>query len=228
MRPVRLLPLVLALVIGLSACAPADLDITPTLMPTATREPTDTPPSTATQAPTVPAPTAEPGAAATPQAEATADTAAADTAADGPITTETLIALVPAQIASGAYNWRRSGDAAPIPNVTGGSALKLPYTEPGGAQAEITVGVFESAEAAQAYYDAVLGRVRTLENAETRDDLPQPNAFGSGTYGSDAVILRGNVYLRVSVPQFSSTAGNPLVPLTRTVNALFDARLSSP
>ena len=61
------------------------------------------------------------------------------------------------------------------------------------------------------------GRLRTLENAQTRDNFPQPNAFGGGTYGSDAVFAQDNLFIRISVPRFSSTAGDPLVPFSRTV-----------
>ena len=90
-------------------------------------------------------------------------------------------------------------------------------SEPGGSEAELTFGVFETPEAAQAFYDEVLGRVRSLENAETRDIFPTPNAFGGGTYGSDAIFVQNNLYVRISIPQFSSTAGEPLSPLARSV-----------
>lgn len=206
----------------LAACAPENLDITPTPTPTNTPQPTNTPLPTRTPAPT-PEGGTEAGTEATNEASAAGDGSDA-----GAITTESMTALLPQSIPAGAFTWRRAqGDPQAIPNVAGGSALRVNYSEAGGSQAEITFGVFESAEAAQAYYEAVIGRVRTLEGAETRDDLPRPNAFGSGTYGSDAVILRENVYIRVSIPQFSSTAGNPLLPLARAVNEIADGALGA-
>lgn len=217
----------LAAALCLSACAPEDLDITPTLTATATREPTNTPLPTRTPSPTEP-PTATPegGASAATEAVAASATEAVVEVVQptGPITTESMIALLPAQITAGAYRWQR-GAAQDVPNVSDGSAQRVPYSEAGGAQSEITFGVFDTPEAARAYYDAVLGRVRTLQDAETREDLPQPNAFGGGTYGADAILVRDVLYIRVSVPQFSSTAGNPLVPLTRAVNAIADTVL---
>ena len=60
-------------------------------------------------------------------------------------------------------------------------------------------------------------RTRTLENAEERENRPKPNWFGSGTYGSDAIFLQQDIYIRISVPQFSSTLGEPLAPYSRAL-----------
>lgn len=199
-----------ALLIALAACAPDDLDITPTPTATNTPEPTNTP---------VPTPTVDPN-------------AAADTSADvveGPavLSAESLIAALPGQLPAGALTWRRTSAEPTYRDVTGGRTGTAAFNEPQGSQAEVTFGVFESPEAALAFYEEVLGRVRTLENATTRDDIPQPNAFGGGTYGSDAIWLRDTVYVRVSIPQFSSTAGNPLAPMSRAVNAIVDGVLDA-
>ena len=187
----------------LAACAPDNLDITPTVTPSST------PPPTATRAPT-----------ATPNPDATPE-AAAQTAGDPQSTVEGLIAQLPGQIQT-AFTWRKASGDADINAVDGGITGLIGYSEPGGGQAEITVGVFDTAEAAIAFYEGVLGRVRTLENAETRDNFPQPNAFGGGTYGSDAIFQIDTLYVRVSVPQVSSVAAggrteNPTVALARQV-----------
>jgi hypothetical protein len=59
-----------------------------------------------------------------------------------------------------------------------------------------------------------------LENAQERDNFPLPNAFGGGTYGSDAIFVVDTIFLRVSVPRFSGTMGDPLVPYARTLFTL--------
>lgn len=208
----------LAVVIVLAACAPDDLDITPS--PTAT----NTPESTSTPAPTnTPAPTPTPD----PNAPAGSDSAAAVIDA-GPASLDDLLAALPGQLPAGALTWRRTSGDPTRRDVTGGQLGTVAYGEAQGSQAEVSFALFETPEAAQAFYAEVLGRVRTLENAETRDDLPQPNAFGGGTYGADAIIVRGDLYIRISIPQFSSTAGNPLLPMARAVNAIVDGVIGTP
>jgi hypothetical protein len=128
---------------------------------------------------------------------------------------------------AGAIQWGRtadevSGERIVYQDVDGGQTARLFFAERGGGASELTFGVFESAEAAQAYYDTIRDRLRTLENAQTRDNFPQPNAFGGGTYGSDAIFVQDNIFIRISVPRFSSTAGDPLVPYARAVFQILD------
>ncbi|MGQ9909360.1 MAG: hypothetical protein ACUVS2_11060, partial [Candidatus Flexifilum sp.] len=169
-----------------------------------------------------PAPTNTPAPTPTVDPNAAADQGEAEAAA---LSAETLIAALPAQLPAGALTWRRTNAEPTYRDVAGGRIGTAGYNEPQGGQAEVTFGVFDTPEAALAFYEDVRGRVRTLQNATTRDDIPQPNAFGSGTYGSDAIWLRDTVYVRVSIPQFSSTAGNPLVPMSRAVNGIVDGVL---
>lgn len=205
----------------LAACAPEDLDITPTATFTNTPPPTSTP---------QPRPTADP--AATPSteddteetAEASSDEATETT--DGGLLDQ-LVAAVPEQLNAGAIQWNRSTDDVTseeivYQDVEGGRTAKMYFSERGGGASELTFGVFETPEAAQAYYDVIRGRLRTLENAQTRDTFPQPNAFGGGTYGSDAIFAQDNLFIRISVPRFSSTAGDPLVPYSRAVFQIVD------
>ena len=211
----------LTVLLVLASCAPEDLDITPTVTPTSTPPPTSTPRPTAT---------ADPNAAASDDGEATeeaeAQTVDSGEEAGGGLL-EQLIAAVPDRVNAGAIQWGRtadevSGERIVYQEVDGGQTARLYFAERGGGASELTLGVFESPEAAQAYYDEIHDRLRTLENAQTRDNFPQPNAFGGGTYGSDAIFVRDNLFIRISVPRFSSTAGDPLVPYARAVFQIVD------
>ena len=73
------------------------------------------------------------------------------------------------------------------------------------------------------------GKAMAHVNIETEKKVltTTPNAFGGGTYGSDAIFVRDNVFIRVSVPRFSSTAGDPLNPMARPVFAILDDVLAS-
>jgi hypothetical protein len=209
----------LTLLLLLAACAPEDLDMTPTVTPTFTPPPTSTPRPTATT---------NPDEEASESAEATAEAETAEGGESSGGLLEQIIAAVPDRVNAGAIQWGRTADEISneriiYQDVDGGQTARLFFAERGGGASELTFGVFESPEAAQAYYDLIHGRLRTLENSQTRDNFPQPNAFGGGTYGSDAIFVRDNLFIRISVPRFSSTAGDPLVPYARAVFQLVDA-----
>lgn len=200
--------LILAFILVLTACAPDNLDMTPSPTATHTPFPTSTPrPS--------PTPGGEPEV--VPTEEISVEASLLDS----------IVAAAPARIAGGAINWVRgrienTPDDVQYQEVTGGQTVRIAYSGAGGDYSELTFGVFESPEAAQAYFEVIRGRLRTLENAETRDNFPMPNAFGGGTYGSDAIFVRDNVFIRISVPRFSSTAGNPLLPYARSLFQFID------
>ncbi|MFO7322310.1 MAG: hypothetical protein DIU68_011300 [Chloroflexota bacterium] len=200
----------IVLLLALAACAPDDLDITPSPTPTNTPEPTPT---------HTPTPTPDP--------EAEAESAAEDDEAVDVSLLDQVLAAFPAQLNAGG-EWRRTTNETTGEEVTrrdeeNGKTFKVYYIQAGGSFAEITVGLFETPEAAQAYYDMVASRTRTLEHAQTREDLPQPNLFGGGLYGQDALLLRDNAVVRVSVPRFNSGAGSPLAPLMRATLNLIDS-----
>ncbi len=208
-RFITLFTLVL-LLIATAACAPDNLDITPT--PTAT----NTPLPTSTRLPS-PTPGGEP----TPE-----PTEVVVELLNGGLL-ETIIAAAPARFAGGAITWNRNeientDEDVQYRDETEGRTARIAYSGAGGDYSELTFGVFDSPEAAQIYYELIRGRLRTLENSETRDIFPLPNAFGGGTYGSDAIFVRENLFMRISVPRFSSTAGNPLVPYARALFTFID------
>lgn len=194
--------LALVIMLGAAACAPADLDITPSPVPTNTPEPTVTRSAEATPAPT----------------EAAAESAAANVA-------QLVTDQMPSPIPAGQIQWQReTQDCQPLLQQPAGSqAVKSCYTERGGGLAEVTIAIFDTEENAQAYYDNRAGD-RRLENSSEEADLPTPNAFGGGTYGSLGLIKDGTTVLVVSIPRFSSTVrGNPTIPLAQQFLAVLES-----
>lgn len=139
-----------------------------------------------------------------------------------------LLSAVPGSINAGVINWRRDTSIETLfverdDGVTG----RMTYTEAGGGLMELTLGVFSSREAAIGYYET---RVRSLEaqsRTQERDIVPTPNAFGSGAYGSAVVFVQDNIVVHISIPRFSSTAGDPLTPMGREMIAILEEALAS-
>lgn len=204
--------------IPLAACAPENLDITPSPTATFTPEPTNTPTPTNT-----PAPTSEAGAEATPEPEASA----ADTSTPLGVV-EAVIAALPNPINAGTIQWQRIDDpttGAEIvypPNIQDGAAGRVYFSERGGGAADVTIAMFESEEAASTYFEQRSGD-RRLESSAEEANLPTPNMFGGGTYGSMGLIQDGELVLVVSIPRFSSTvSGNPTIPMARQFLQIID------
>ncbi len=198
-KNVRLLKIALLItVFVLAACAPEDLDITPSATPT--EVPTATP-------------TLEPGA----------------TTEDEPIQ-ENLLLLdhlldsfpdtIPADL-----QWHPTADEVVYRDREGGVTGTKVFDEGGGGLAEITIGVFDSPEAALAHWEWRT-ELRTLEHSEGREEFPLPNAFGSGAYGSDAIWIQDNIFVRLSVPRFPSNS-DPLGPLGNEILEILEEALAS-
>ncbi|MDQ7033912.1 MAG: hypothetical protein Q9P01_03480 [Anaerolineae bacterium] len=205
------LPSILLLLAVLAGCvdgqfsliAPDDLDITPsptnTLVPTATPSPTPLP-------------------------EDFIDPALANERA-----LETIVAAIPARIAAGAVEWRRdlSGGLSRtgldvVPRAINGAGAKIYFNEQTGGQMNLTFAVFNTPEDAAAHYEFIRGIRQPLEIGEPDESMPLPNIFGSGTYGSLAIFQIDNVFIEVNIELFSSTQGNPLVPLARATIRFFE------
>ncbi len=189
----RLLLLILLLAAALAACAPEDLDVTPTA--TATPVPSVTPtPATS--------PTAVPTAISTVEAEK-------------PLV-DVLIDSVPNQVTAGSVQWQVDLErgASNVRNVQNGTAKRIYLTERQGGKASFTFGVFDTREDALVYYNFVRELRTVLENGEPSDEYPLPNLFGSGLYGSNAIFSQENYFIEVGIEQFSGTAGNPLPSLS--------------
>lgn len=212
-----------------AGCAPEGLDYTPTATPTNTPEPTATRPPTSTPAPTN-TPNADGSitqlATETPVPEVVAEVSAEQAIVDA------VIAAMPNPITAGTIQWRRAndavtGNAVTNPNVEGGHAGRVYFSEAGGGAAEVTIAVFTTEEAAQAYYENRSGQ-RQLEGGSPEEGFPEPNIFGGGTYGSVGLMRQGNVVLNVSIPRFSSTTrGNPTMPMAREFLELLAAAQGS-
>jgi len=139
---------------------------------------------------------------------------------------EHIVASLPGTINAGVISWRRDlGTDVTYVERDGGMTARVTFTEAGGGLMELTYGVFDTPEVALAYYETVRNQLPTLDRAQQRDQFPTPNAFGGGTYGSDAIFVRDNVFIRVSIPRFSSTAGDPLNPMARPVFNILDEAL---
>jgi hypothetical protein len=138
-----------------------------------------------------------------------------------------LLSAVPSSINAGVINWRRDTSIETLfverdDGVTG----RMTYTEAGGGLMELTLGVFNSHDAALGYYET---RVRSLEaqsRTQERDLVPTPNAFGSGAYGSAVVFVKDNIVVYISIPRFSSTAGDPLAPMGRQMVTILEQALA--
>lgn len=127
-----------------------------------------------------------------------------------------LVESAPDNVDTSAFTWQRDTKQAPEYIVRGGGQLATVfYTEPGGGVMQMIFGVFPSAEVGKAYYDDLLSQSK-FEDAKANDTFPTPNAFGQGTYGSDAVFIQDTLFIRASIPAFSSTvSGNPLIGVAR-------------
>ena len=129
---------------------------------------------------------------------------------------EQLIGSLPGQIEAGVITWRRDNSAEPLYVVrTNGVTGRISLTEAGGGLMELTLGMFVTPEDALAYYTQLRDSLDTLQRAEEREGFPTPNAFGGGTYGSEAIFVHENILVRISIPRFSSTSGDPLGPAGR-------------
>lgn len=191
----------LLLIVLLAACAPDDLDITPT--------PTSTPEPTATPFPT-------------PLPEGFIDPSLANQAI-----LDTILENVPARLPAGAVEWRRDitrgiDGFEVVPRAINGVGSKVYYTEQTGGQMNLTFAVFDTVEDAAAHYEFIRGIRQPLETGDVDDSFPEPNIFGSGLYGSIAILQIETVFIEVNIELFSSTQGNPLVPLARTTVNFFE------
>ena len=200
-------PVVLLLAaVLLAACAPADLDVTPTATPTPIPTATPVPINTATPIPT---------AVATEQAEI--------------LLVDRFIENVPPQVPAGAIRWRLDSErgTTKVRNVKNGIAKRIYLIERQGGKASFTFGVFDTEADALTYYDFVKDLRTVLENGESSDEFPMPNLFGSGLYGSNAIFSRENYFIEVGIEQFSGTAGNPLPSLSRQAFRIVDETLTN-
>ena len=205
--PYHIILIILTLFL-MSSCAPADLDLTP--LPTATMLPTDIPATEVVVATATPS----------------ATTGESSESVSVSISNEDLVNLIvassPDRIPAGAVEWivDRASGAENVRNVEGGIAKKIFISERGGGKANLTFAVFDSEDAAKTYYEFIKGLRASLEFGESRANFPENNMFGSGLYGSNAIVQDGNLFIEVSVEAFSSTSGDPLTGLTRSTLAI--------
>lgn len=197
----RLIVLTLIAMFMFVACAPDDLDITPS--PTFTPAPSPTPLPTAT-----------------PEGFAEAVN-------ENEAVLEALTELLPASIPAGAVQWRldltRGEDGVEaLSNLTNGVGSKIYFSEQTGGQMSLSFAVFNSADDAFANYERIREIRSVLDTGTPNEDFPDPNIFGAGLYGSVAIFQIDNYFIEVNIELFSSTQGNPLVPLSRATIRFFE------
>lgn len=194
------------LAVLLAACAPEDLDVTPTATPTPVPTATPTPESTPTLAPV-------------PTATEVVETPLVDV----------FLQNVPEPVAAGGIQWRRDPErgVSKVRNVRDGIAKRLYLIERQGGKANFTFGVFDTEEAALLHYDFVKDLRTVLENGKPDEDFPMPNLFGTGLYGSNAIFSIDNYFIEVGIEQFSGTAGNPLPSLSRQALKIVEETLAN-
>lgn len=161
-------------------------------------------------------------------AEATETAPEADVTGSEQTLLDHLLSALPGSINAGVINWRRDTSIETLfVERDDGATGRMTYTEAGGGLMELTLGVFNSRETALGYYET---RVRSLEaqsRTQERDLVPTPNAFGSGAYGSAVVFVQDNIVVHISIPRFSSTAGDPLAPMGRQMITILEQALAT-
>ena len=194
-----ILTLIVALLI--TACAPDDLDITPS--PTFTPEPSPTPSPT-------------------PLPEGFEEAVDANEAV-----LEALLELLPNSIPAGAVQWKwdfsRGEDGIEgLLGINNGIGKRVYYSEQTGGQMSLNFAVFDTPEDALANFERIREIRSVLDTGEPNTDFPEPNIFGAGLYGSVAIFQIDNYFIEVNIELFSSTQGNPLVPLSRATIRFFE------
>ncbi len=189
----------LILILLVSACdrvgrAPEDLDVTPTITPTATLTPSPTP--------------------------SAAEETSTETSETGDLQgqLDVILAQVPDTVPAGAVQWRRDSAAGvQVPgNIVNGVGGKVFFTEQIGGKSNITYAIFDSAADAKTHFDKMFGIREPVAVGNPNANFPTPNMFGSGLYGSYALMQVQEIYfIEVYVEAFSSTSGNPLIPLAQ-------------
>lgn len=183
----RLMFILLSAILALSACAPEDLDYTPTAPP--------------------PSPTFTP----TPAPQDFVDPKVGRLDAIKPLIPETYFA---AQFDwTLVRTVGENGIGTPPPrNLGNGVGMQMTYRTTGGHELKVSFVVFDTPQQAQTQYD-IMREIRReqLRVSQPLPALPTPNLVGGNTqFGSEALFIAADVYLvEVFVQNFSSTTGDP-------------------
>jgi hypothetical protein len=151
-------------------------------------------------------------------AEATEEALGAETASANQAVVESVLGALPPLLQT-SVEWRLDNAAAPEYEAVegGGTTGSVHYTTSAPADAFIFVSAFDDAPQAESFFDAQHELHETLRAANPSDNFEQPNLFAGGTYGWAALLRMENVVIRLSVPRFPSTMGDPLPSLMRKV-----------
>jgi hypothetical protein len=151
-----------------------------------------------------------------------ATTEATDEAAGGgnQAVVESILGALPPLLRT-SVEWRLDSASQPeynsIDDNPNGVTGSIHYTTTAPADAFIFVSVLDDSDRAQEFFDTQHQLHETLRAANPSDQFPEPNLFAGGTYGWAALQRIDNVVIRLSVPRFPSTMGDPLPSLMRQV-----------
>ncbi len=153
-------------------------------------------------------------------AEATEAASSGEAASGNQAVAESILGTLPPLLQT-SVEWRLD-NAIPaefesIVDDPTGVTGSIHYTTSAPADAFIFVSVFDDGDRAQAFFDAQHELHETLRVANPSDRFEEPNLFAGGTYGWAALLRMENVVIRLSVPRFPSTMGDPLPSLMRKV-----------
>ncbi len=198
---IQLLAFALIALLVMSACAPDNLDITPS--PTATLEPTATP-----------SPTPEPEG-------FVQEVSANETVLNN------LMELLPNTIPAGAAQWQRDYSRGEdgiesLRGLTNGVGQRMYFSEQTGGQMNISFVVFDTPEDAIANYERIKSIRPVLQTGDSDDTFPEPNLFGASNQGSYGIFQIDNYFIEVFIELFSSTGSNPLKAVSRASVRFFD------
>ncbi len=153
-------------------------------------------------------------------AEATEETASVDTVGGNRAAVESILGALPPLMQT-SVEWRLDSATEPeyssIEGIPNGITGSIHYITSAPADAFIFVSVLDDGDRAQEFFDAQQQLHETLRAANPSDRFPEPNLFAGGTYGWAALQRIDNVVIRLSVPRFPSTMGDPLPSLMRQI-----------
>lgn len=138
---------------------------------------------------------------------------------------DAILAGLPNEILGDAQ-WRRdytrgdNGLETP-PGIQNGRAIRIFYREQTGGALNMTFGVFDTVEDANAQYERIKGIREGTENGD--DNFPKPHVFGRGLYGSVALFQIDVYYIEVLIERAPGTSANPIESFARRALGFLDA-----
>lgn len=141
---------------------------------------------------------------------------------------EQMIAAMEGTLPAGATNMRQdTTQEVSYIDREGGATGRVRFIDNSGNELELTYGVFDAPENALAWYDRQAESLNSQGvTNENPNNLPTPNLF-LDSYTREAIFVRDNIFIRISVTKFSSTAGDPRALVARHAFGIVDQVLGT-